>query len=108
MTATIFYRVKGMFSHVDVEETVYHVETLRDGKGINKIVNAMKFPYEIECRFDCENRDVYYVERSAEDIDNGIYTVRKRCVGFGNDWEEKKMDGKTVIKMLKGVAEKES
>lgn len=112
MTATIFYRVKGMFSSVDVEETVYRIETARDGKGIRKIINSMKEPCGIECRFDCENGDSYYVNRNGEDVSNGVYYVRHSYGAYSlscvRSYEESKMSAKNLINMLEKAGKNES
>ena len=102
MTATIFYSVKGMFSTVDVEETYYGIETARDGKGIRKIINAMKEPYKVSCRFDCVNKcESYYVERGDDDIENGTYRVR--FSDAYRNYTDRKMDAKNLIKMLENL-----
>lgn len=102
MTATIYYRVKGMFSMVDVEETYFGIEMARDGKGIRKIINAMKKPYEISCRFDsAETCESYYVERGDDDIENGTYRVR--CSDAYRNYTDRKMDAKNLIKMLENL-----
>ena len=104
MTATIFYRVKGMFSGVDVEETVYGIETARDGKGIRKIINAMKEPYRVSCRFDsCKSvGESFYVERGEDDIENGTYRVR--CSDSYRNYTDRVMDAKNLIKLLEDTA----
>ena len=103
MTATIYARAKGLFSMIDTEETCYQVEKAHDGKGIRKIISAMKEAYKIECRFDLENGDSYYVRRDADDIHNGTYTVQYREAGYGYSWDEKKMDGKNLTKHLENL-----